>query len=86
MALKRAVAARRAARTPFVESQVRVSKSNPKIERAIRKWRGQFRKLKLHLEENIGEMIEQHHPMIPWLVSWAGEVILKYEVKPNGRA
>ena len=53
MVLKRAVAARREARTSLIESTVRVSRSNPHAERAVRKWRGQFRKLKLHLEERI---------------------------------
>eukprot|EP00974_Lingulodinium_polyedra_P038491 3687876-Lingulodinium_polyedra.AAC.1 len=85
MAVKRAVAAKRSSRTSFIESQVRVSKSNARVERAVRKWRGQFRKLKLELESRVGARIEPSHPMIPWLVIWAGEVLLKYEVKANGR-
>ena len=48
MALKRAVAGRRNSQTAMIESKVRVSKSNSDVERAIRKWRGQFRKLKIH--------------------------------------
>ena len=85
MALKRAVAARRTARTYMVESQVRVSRSNPLIERAVRKWREQFRKLKLHLEDRINERIPPTHPMVPWLVNWAGEVLMKFHIKDNGR-
>ena len=48
MALKRAVMARREARTTPIESKVRVSVSNAHVERAIRKWRGQSRKPKIH--------------------------------------
>ena len=43
MALKRAVALGREAKSAMAESKVRVSKSNLDIERAIREWRGQFR-------------------------------------------
>ena len=85
MAVKRAVAARRPAQTPLVESQVRVSKSNPLVERAIGKWRAQFRKIKIHLESEIKMRIEQTHPMVPWMVAWASEVLVKYEVRKNGR-
>ena len=77
MALKRAVAARREAVTAMVESKVRVSVSNPRVERAVRKWRGQFRKMKKHLEAKIKKKIPPDHPMVPWLVTWAGEVIQK---------
>ena len=52
MVLGRAVAARREARTSLIESKVRVPKSNPQVERAVRKWRGQVRKLKLHLKDD----------------------------------
>lgn len=55
MALKRAVAARRTSRTTLVESNVRVSKTNTKIERAVGKWRSQLRKLKIHLEDRINK-------------------------------
>ena len=43
MALKRSIAVRRESRAAMIESKIRVSKSNPDVERAIRKWRGQFR-------------------------------------------
>lgn len=44
-----------------------------------------FRKLKLHLEGQIHKRIELSHRMVPWMVSWAAEVILKFEVQANGR-
>ena len=55
------------------------------MERAIRKWRGQFRKLKIHLETRTKKKIPATHPMIPFMVSWAADVIRKYEVRSNGR-
>ena len=85
VALKKAVATRRAAKTSMVESQVRVSKTNAKVERAVRKWREQFRKLKLELESKLGMRISQNHPMVPWMVTWAAEVTMKFEVKRSGR-
>lgn len=85
MALKEAVAARREAVTAMVESKVRVSVSNPRVERAVRKWRGQFRILKGHLESKIGKRIPPTHAMVPWLVNWAGEVIHKYKLRDDGR-
>lgn len=39
IALKRAVASRRNSRTTLIEPQVRVSKTNAKVERAIARWR-----------------------------------------------
>ena len=40
MALKRAIAARREGVTTPIESKVRVSETNGRVERAIPKWRG----------------------------------------------
>ena len=65
MVLKRVVAARREARTSLIDSTARVSKSNPQVERAVRRWRGQFRKLKLHLEERIDKKVPADHPAVP---------------------
>ena len=65
MALIRTAATRREARTSLIESKVRVPRSNPQVERAVRKWRGQFRKLKLHLEEMIDKKVPSDHPIVP---------------------
>lgn len=84
VALKRAVAARRSTHTAMVESQVRVPRTNPKVERAVGKWRAQFRKLKLHVESMVACRIPQVHPMVAWLVEWSAEVVLKLEIKAKG--
>ena len=85
MALKRSVAVRREAKTVPNESKVRVSKSNPHVERAIRKWRGQFRKLKIEFENSIGKHLPVEHHAVGWLVSWASDVVLKYKEGDDGR-
>ena len=43
LTLKQAIAVRRKAETPLIESPVRESKANGRIERAIRSWQAQFR-------------------------------------------
>lgn len=85
VALKKAVATRRTARTVLVESHMRVSRTNPKVERAVGRWRALLRKLKMHLQSRIGRIAPQQHRLVPWLVDWSAEVILKDEVRRNGR-
>ena len=41
--------------------------------------------MKLEFERNIGTRIEVDHPAVGWMVSWAGDILLKYREKPNGR-
>ena len=65
MALKRAVAARREAVTAMVESKVKVSVSDPRVERAVRTWRGQFSKMEGHLEAMMNQKIPPDHPHGP---------------------
>lgn len=48
--------------------------------------RPRFRMLKLHLEAQVHQRIELTHKMLPELVSWAADVILKYEARTRGRA
>ena len=74
MALKRAVAARRKAETALIDSQVRESKSNGAMERAILKWQGQVRTMKLHLDEKIKMKISKNHEVIGWMFNWAAEL------------
>ena len=85
MALKRAEIVRRKVPIVPIESKVRVSESNPRIERAIRTWRGQFRKLKLELEGRMHRRMEVDHPAAAWLASWAADVVLNYREQTHGR-
>ena len=85
LALKGLIATVRTARTAMVESQVRVTRGNAKVERAVRTWREQFRKIKLHLETQTNKRIPLQHPMVPWLVEWAGNITYKYHVGAGSR-
>ena len=85
MSLKRAIAIRRRAETPLVESPVRESKSNGKIERAIRRWQGQFRTLRHNLEGRLGTKLENKSVLIEWLIVWTADILTKYAIHPNGR-
>ena len=85
MALKKAVALRRQAQTTPMESPVRESQSNGAIERAVRTWEGQFRTIRHQFEANIGAKINMDHPIIGWMVIWAGDLITRYVLRENGR-
>ena len=85
LALKKAMAFRRKAETPLIESPVRESKSNGKIERAIRRWQGQFRTLRHHLEARLGCKIEMDGALVEWLIVWTADILTKYLVHANGR-
>ena len=85
MSLKRAVALRRQAETPLVESPVRESKANGKIERAIRKWQGQLRTLRHHLEHRLGTKIDNSSALMERLIVWTADILTKYAIHPNGR-
>ena len=77
MSLKKAIAVRRKAETPLIESPVRESKSNGKIERAIRKWQGQFRTLRHHLEARIGTKISNDSVIVEWLIVWVADIFFE---------
>ena len=85
MALKTAVAAKRVGVTTPIDSPVRESQSNGAVEQAVRRWQGQLRTIKGHYEENMGIKLPVAHPLMGWLVLWAGEILLKYKVRESGR-
>ena len=37
-----------------------------------------------HLEAKMNKKLPPNHPMVPWLVTWAGEVIQKYDMLDDG--
>ena len=85
VALKTAVAAGRVGTSTLIESPVRESQCNGAVEQAVRRWQGQLRTLKGHFEENMNNKLPIAHPLMNWLVIWAGEVLLKYKVRESGR-
>ena len=85
MALQRAVCLARRADTVMIESPVRASKSNGKVERAVRTWRNKVRVLRSHLERRMGKEVPKEHPMMEWIYVWAAQVVTKFHVKENGK-
>ena len=85
VSLKKALAVKRGAETCLLESPLRVSKANGKVERAIRRWRDQFRTLRHYYEHRVGERLALDGPVSSWLVSWTAEVLNKYKVRDTGR-
>ena len=76
--LKRAIALRRKAKTPSIKSFVLGSKSNGKIERAIRSWQA---RLRIMLKEETAYA----SALMYWLIARVSDVISKYRALPNGR-
>ena len=90
MALKRAVAIYRQAEAVMLESPVRDSKANGVAERAARSWAGQpwagqHRTIRHHVERRLKTSIPKDSAMMTWLVSWAADVIFRYNVHSTGR-
>ena len=85
MAVKRAVADERSAPTAMLESPVRESQCNGKMEKAVQKWQGQLRTLKLALEDNIGSKINVKSKIFEWLSYWAAESLNRYLVGADGK-
>ena len=85
IALRRAISAARIGDTVPINSPVRCSKSNGKMERAVRTFQGQLRVLKFHFERGMKKLLPCVHPMFTWLVVWTSEMLNKFKVKSNGR-
>ena len=85
IALKNAVAAKREAETAFIESPVRQSKCNGRVERAIHNWRDQYRTLRHFLEHRMDTKLNEGSALSTWLVTWSAEVINKFRIQPSGR-
>ena len=85
VALKRAVAAARIGETVPIESPVRASKSNGRMEGAIGIWQGQVRTIKHYTEAKMKKRIEIDGVLFSWLVPFCADVMSKYRVRSDGR-
>ena len=85
MALKKAIAVRRQANTAMIESPVRESKSNGRVEGAIKIWQGQYRTLRHQAETRMRKKIPRDSPLNSWLIGWTSEVMCKYKIHSDGR-
>ena len=64
--LKKLVATKRSCPTVPLEVPARESKANGAVERAVRTWHGQFRKLKSHRESGIDMTLPREHQLLQW--------------------
>ena len=60
-ALKGAVALKRGCETFIIHSPARESNSNGAVEMAIKTWKGQMRKIALHLEDRLKVKVNANH-------------------------
>ena len=85
MALLKSVAARRERETVMIHSPVKSSKSNGRMERSVRKWQDQLRTLKHFVESRIKCKIPPESALFSWLVTFAAEIISKFQVEDYGK-
>ena len=70
--------------TPLVESPVRESKSNGKIERAIREVQGHFWTMRHHSEIRLGTQIDNDTAIAERLIVWTADILTKFVVLSSG--
>ena len=83
--VKRALAGERSSPTSMLESPVRESQANGKMERAVLKWSGHLRTLKLALEDNIGSKIGARSHAFDWLCHWSATSLNRYHIGSDGK-
>lgn len=76
---------RRGGKTILENSPVGDSRTNGDAERAVQSIAAHVRTLKKGLEDRGGFKLSSDHPIIPWLVQHAADVINKYRVGPDGK-
>ena len=67
------------------ESHVGESQSNGIAERAVQAVEGQVLTMKLNLEARLQMSIPCHHPLMAWLVEYAGMRLSKYQPGEDGK-
>ena len=85
LALKKAIAALRVGETVPIESPVRASKCNGKMENAIGRWQAQLRTTKHFAESKLGKRIEVGGVLFSWLIPYVTEILNKFKVGTDGR-
>ena len=82
--IQNTVAARRQRKTVCENSPVGDSQSNGKAERAVQTLSGQVRVLKKGLEDRCKMTFSSEHPIEPWLVEHAADVLSRFHVGRDG--
>ena len=83
--LRQEVARLRTAPTVPILSATKESKSNGDMERAVRTWQGQYRTLKMQVEEMTGSDLPSGHVALQWCAWWAAGILSRFRVRPSGR-
>lgn len=73
------------ARTIIEHSPVAESASNGIAERAVQALENQIRVLKLGLEEKLKASVPVSHPVVPWIIEHAADILTKYPVSKDGK-
>ena len=73
------------AKTVPVNSPVGDSKSNGRVENAIKRLQGMLRTIRHNLEAKLGVRVTREHPLYAWLVEWAADLITRYAIMKSGR-
>ena len=68
-----------------IESPVRTSKSNGRMEGAVGIWQGQVRTIKHYTESRLKKRIEIDSVLFSWLVPFCAEIMNKYKVGEDRR-
>lgn len=71
-------------KTAAENSRLGGSDSNGRMERAVGESAAMIRTLRASVEENVGEDVDIEHPVVPWLIGYAGEVITRFRVRRDG--
>ena len=74
------------ARTVPTNSPVGASQSNGRAENAIQRVTGQIRTMKSDLEGHLGIQVGLEHPLFPWMIKWAGDLLTRFVVGESGRS
>ena len=75
----------REAPTDPLLSATKESKTNGDMERAVRTWEGQYRTLKLQVEEETGAEIPSNHAILQWCAWWSAGILSRFRMGTSGR-
>ena len=81
--IQKEVCRRREGKTISENSPVGDSRANGHAERAVQSVAAHTRTLKKPVEERCGFKLSSDHPLIPWLVSHAADMLNKYLVSDD---
>ena len=84
--LRRAISAQRLGQTVPINSPVRCSKANGKMENSVKLFQGQLRVLKHYFESKIEKHVESNRVLLSWLIPWVTESLNNFRVGSDGKA